>query len=590
MSKKENTSSENTGDSSPRVERIVGENVDIGNKTYNIGNDRTKPQWGTEEGKLCEICGGFQKDNYFKCRRCERNYLCKDHLENSPEYYKRSKVIRQICADCLLELQFMWSAQKAVDELDWEKAGEYFNDAFEVAPGKQDVFNSLREVLEKSVKRLDKQRKELAEISRTEGANRKEAEKKIGQLEHDLESLSKKYMDAKAKLGTADSKLDDLKKQLKDKNDQANTLQIRIDKAEVEIEKQVNKIGALNSEINDKNARLTKSEENLNSLKVINKDVNDDLSRLTTDLTKATEQLHKKDLEITNSQSKLQEIKDQLKADQERNQHLEADRLRKEKAEQDRKQREEAARQQREAEERKRVTPGALTAGPLSGMQFAAIPGGTFLMGAPESEEGSDDEERPQHKVTLKPFHMQTTPVTQSMWEEVMGENPSSFKGSDRPVEEVSWDDIQGFLKKLNSLHPGRTYRLPSESEWEYACRAGTTTRFYSGDSDSDLDSVGWFEDNSDDETHPVGQKRPNSWGLYDMHGNVWEWCGDVWHGDYKGAPSDGSVWTKGGDQGRRVLRGGSLVNYPKYCRSAYRNRSIASLSYINYGFRLVFA
>ena len=269
---------------------------------------------------------------------------------------------------------------------------------------------------------------------------------------------------------------------------------------------------------------------------------------------------------------------------------LETELARKEKAEHARKQKEEAARQQREAEESKRTTPGALTAGPLRGMQFAYIPSGSFLMGSPEGEEGRYDRESPQHQVSIKPFHIMTTEVTQSMWVSVMGNNPSRFKGDNLPVECVSWDDIQEFIKKLNQRNPGKTYRLPTEAEWEYACRSGTTRRFYSGDSDSDLDRVGWYSRNSGSKTHPVGQKQPNSWGLYDMHGNVWEWCGDVWHGDYKGAPSDGSAWTKGGDQGRRVLRGGSWGNDPEVCRSAYRLRSIASLSYINYGFRLVFA
>ena len=252
--------------------------------------------------------------------------------------------------------------------------------------------------------------------------------------------------------------------------------------------------------------------------------------------------------------------------------------------------REEEERKQRKAEEQKRRTPGAITNGPLPVMQFAYIPGGTFLMGAPEDEEGSYGDERPQHEVTLKPFHIMTTPVTQTMWESVMGDNPSSFKGGDRPVESVSRDDIQKFLKKLNSAYPGRDYRLPSEAEWEYSCRAGTTTRFYTDDSDSDLKGVAWYADNSGNETHPVGEKKPNTWGLFDMHGNVNEWCADVWHEDYNGAPSDGSVWTKGGDQGRRVLRGGSWVNYPEDCRSAYRYRYFALSSHFYNGFRLVFA
>ena len=242
--------------------------------------------------------------------------------------------------------------------------------------------------------------------------------------------------------------------------------------------------------------------------------------------------------------------------------------------------------QQKEAEDRRRRTPVALTDGPLTGMKFAFIPGGSFQMG---SNDGTEDE-KPVHTVNIGSFQMMTTEVTQAMWEQVMGDNPSNFKGSVRPVESVSWEDIQEFLKKLNTQYPGRSYRLPTESEWEYACRAGTTTRFSSGSSDSDLDRVGWYSGNSGDKTHPVGQKQPNAWGLYDMHGNVWEWCEDVWHEDYNGAPTDGSAWTKGGNQGRRVLRGGSWYGSPKYCRSAFRGRYGAVGSNDVVGFRLVFA
>ena len=129
-------------------------------------------------------------------------------------------------------------------------------------------------------------------------------------------------------------------------------------------------------------------------------------------------------------------------------------------------------------------------------------------------------------------------PVTQKQWKKVMGNNPSNFKGEDRPVESVSWEDVQEFVKKLNEKEGTDKYRLPSEAEWEYACRAGTQTRYSFGDDESKLNEYAWYDKNSGSETHPVGQKKPNSWDLYDMHGNVWEWVQDRWHDKYKGAPS----------------------------------------------------
>ena len=148
-----------------------------------------------------------------------------------------------------------------------------------------------------------------------------------------------------------------------------------------------------------------------------------------------------------------------------------------------------------------------------------------------------------------------------------MGNNPSNFKGEDRPVESVSWKDVQEFVKKLNEKEGTDKYRLPSEAEWEYACRAGTQTRYSFGDDESKLNEYAWYDKNSGSETHPVGQKKPNPWGLYDMHGNVWEWVQDRWHGDYNGAPSDGSAWEDGSGSDR-VDRGGSWINYARYCRS----------------------
>jgi len=217
------------------------------------------------------------------------------------------------------------------------------------------------------------------------------------------------------------------------------------------------------------------------------------------------------------------------------------------------------------------------------GMKFMKIPGGSFQMGS----NNGDSDEKPVHRVTVSSFYMLSTEVTQRMWKEVMGNNPSNWKGDNLPVEKVSWNDCQKFVSKLNSMYPGHNYRLPTESEWEYACRAGTSTKYYSGNSDSDLGRVGWYDDNSSSKTHSVGQKGSNSWGLYDMHGNVWEWCED-WKGDY----SSRSVTNpKGSSSGSsRVLRGGCWSYEARSCRSAYRRWYDPGVRYAINGFRLVCA
>jgi formylglycine-generating enzyme required for sulfatase activity len=202
------------------------------------------------------------------------------------------------------------------------------------------------------------------------------------------------------------------------------------------------------------------------------------------------------------------------------------------------------------------------------GMKLVLIPAGEFIMSSPETEKDRSPNEGPQHKVRItKPFYMGTTEVTQAQWKAVMGNNPSEFQGDDLPVETVSRDDCQEYLKKL-SANEGKAYRLPTEAEWEYACRAGSTTRFYSGDDDQALYGVGWYNGNSGDKPHPVGQKKPNAWGLYDMHGNLWEWCEDG-YGEY---PNGDQVDPTGPAQGAEcVLRGGSWLNDSGDCRSATR-------------------
>ena len=220
-------------------------------------------------------------------------------------------------------------------------------------------------------------------------------------------------------------------------------------------------------------------------------------------------------------------------------------------------------------------------------MEFVWIPPGTFLMGSPETEEGRFSRES-LHEVTLsKGFFMQTTEVTQSQWIAVMGNNPSYFKacGVDCPVEGASWNDVQEFIGRLNENSDGEYYRLPTEAEWEYSCRAGTSFRFNTGDSESDLDRAGWYGENSGGKTHPVGLKEPNAWGLYDMHGNVWEWCRD-WYGNYpEYAVSDPTGPANGA---ARVIRGGAWYRPAEYCRTAYRYWYVPDYRYHYLGFRLV--
>jgi formylglycine-generating enzyme required for sulfatase activity len=188
------------------------------------------------------------------------------------------------------------------------------------------------------------------------------------------------------------------------------------------------------------------------------------------------------------------------------------------------------------------------------GMKFVLIPAGSFLMGSSDSDTSSGYYDNiPQHRVTfVKPFYIGRYKMTQGQCKTVMKSNPSSYKlGDNYPVNAIDWNVAQSLIRKLNELNDGYAYRLPSEAEWEYACRAGTTGE-YAGDV-KEMTKRGEIEY----WLYPVGETKPNAWGLYDMHGNEEEWCADVWHYNYKGAPTDGSAWTSGGIQAWRVLRGG---------------------------------
>jgi formylglycine-generating enzyme required for sulfatase activity len=233
-------------------------------------------------------------------------------------------------------------------------------------------------------------------------------------------------------------------------------------------------------------------------------------------------------------------------------------------------------------------------------LEMIAIPGGTFMMGSSEDE--GDADERPQHQVTVKPFFMGKFPITQTQWrcvaalprvKQSLNPNPSKFKGINRPVENVSWHEAVEFCARL-STKTGRKYRLPSEAEWEYACRGGTTTKFHFGEtitpelvncSGNDIYAFSQYRK----ETTPVGSfKVANAFGLYDMHGLVWEWCADSWHKNYIDAPTDGTTWETGGDENRRVLRGGSWSFSPILCRSASRSWNEADGGLRVCGFRVV--
>jgi formylglycine-generating enzyme required for sulfatase activity len=228
-------------------------------------------------------------------------------------------------------------------------------------------------------------------------------------------------------------------------------------------------------------------------------------------------------------------------------------------------------------------------------LDMVSIPGGTFKMGSPETEKDRGDSEGPQRQVTVPSFFMGKYAVTQAQWQVVadripkvnidLTSKPSHFDGDRLPVEQVSWLDAVEFCDRLSS-HTGRTYRLPNEAEWEYACRAGTTTAFHFGDMISpDLANYELKQ------TSPVGSFNvANRFGLYDMHGNVFEWCQDDWHNDYEGAPIDGSAWLDG-DRKKgfdKLLRGGSWDLGPRYCRSASRDRYSPDLRDDYVGFRLV--
>lgn len=230
--------------------------------------------------------------------------------------------------------------------------------------------------------------------------------------------------------------------------------------------------------------------------------------------------------------------------------------------------------------------------------EFVPLTPGEGKFPASFSMGGADDApaaEKPRHKVTFRrPFAMARYEVTQELYEVIMGKNPSRWKGPRNSVEVLSWEEARDFCKKatgelrtLKLLTADEEVRLPSEAEWEYACRAGTTTRYSFGDDAADLGAYAWFKGNSKGEDPPVGRKKPNAWGLYDMHGYVWEWCQDAWHADYEGGPTDGTA-RETANARQRVLRSGSWADSADHCRSAFRQPAAPDQRSDAIGFRCV--
>jgi formylglycine-generating enzyme required for sulfatase activity len=225
------------------------------------------------------------------------------------------------------------------------------------------------------------------------------------------------------------------------------------------------------------------------------------------------------------------------------------------------------------------------------GYELVKIPGGTFRIGSPEAEAGRWDAEGPVHEVRVPDFYMGRYPVTNEEYGRFLTENPDvpepeywadrRFNQPRQPVLGVSWEEARRYAVRAG-------LRLPSEAEWEYACRADTRTRYYTGDTEDDLDRAGWYERNADGKPHPVGEKEPNAFGLYDMHGNVWEWVEDDWHDNYDTAPSDGRAWIDEPRGANRVVRGGGWNVFAWYCRAADRSRYAPVNRGDFLGFRLV--
>jgi formylglycine-generating enzyme required for sulfatase activity len=234
------------------------------------------------------------------------------------------------------------------------------------------------------------------------------------------------------------------------------------------------------------------------------------------------------------------------------------------------------------------ATPLTLDLGRNVKMNLVEIPAGKFVMGCPKNEKDRLPADFDEHEVTItKSFYLGVYPVTQEQYAAIMGANPSKFKGATHPVEQVSWTEAQAFCKKASG-RTRRKFRLPTEAEWEYACRAGTQTAYSFGDDWRGLGDHAWYGDNSGQTTHPVGEKKPNEFGLYDMHGNVWQWCSDWNSKSHDGKAEKDPRGPKSGKSENRVARGGSWLGDVRMCRSAFRTSSAPDMRLSYFGFRVV--
>ena len=238
-----------------------------------------------------------------------------------------------------------------------------------------------------------------------------------------------------------------------------------------------------------------------------------------------------------------------------------------------------------DAEETASCTVTVISSHPAEPSDMVSVEGGTFTMGCSDNQCYYDNREKPTHQVTLSSFKISTYLVTQEQWEALMGNNPSNFTGENLPVENVTWSEVQNFISRLNT-HTGKNYRLPTEAEWEYAARGGKhspNNNKFSGS--NTLGEVGWFTGNSDNKTQPIGTKEPNELGIYDMSGNVNEWCND-WYALYTEDPQTNPQGPATGDQ--HVFRGGSCMETSETCRVAFRSSGNATYKNVTLGFRLV--
>jgi formylglycine-generating enzyme required for sulfatase activity len=284
--------------------------------------------------------------------------------------------------------------------------------------------------------------------------------------------------------------------------------------------------------------------------------------------------------------------KEKADADRQAKEKAEADKRAKAEADRAARERAEAEKRAREREEADRIAREKAEADRIAkekaeavNIEMVYVQGGTFTMGC-TSEQGSDciSDEKPAHQVTLNSFYVGRYEVTQAQWRAVMGSNPSRFKGDNLPVEQVSWNDVQDFIRKLNA-QTGKRYQLPTEAEWEYAARGGNKSRGYKYSGSNTLGGVAWYSDNSNGVTHPVGQKSPNELGIYDMSGNVWEWCSD-WDGAYSASAQSNPVGDSSGSY--RVNRGGGWYYDAVDCRVVFRGHNSPGLRGVALGFRLV--